>query len=314
MICPRGVAPAPSRRLRALVTLLRLTAKPALARMSGPAEARRAFERAARWGLLRRPPFVVHLVDGGVPQIHWVSSGRSRVRGVILYLHGGACIAGSPATHEGLAARLSRLSGVRVALPAYRLAPDHPAPAAFDDACAAHAALRARGYRPDEIVLAGDSAGGGLALALLAELCARGQAPAGVIAFSPWVDLTLSGASVRDNARVDPLLPAARAEEVVGYVRGALATDDPRLSPLFARFERPPPVMIEVGETEILRDDALRMAERLRAAGGEVRLGVRPLVPHAWPLFDGWFPEARQTLRCAARFVAEVLPRPPGRS
>jgi acetyl esterase/lipase len=311
---PRGSVPAPSRRLRALVCLLRVTAKPALARMSGPEGARRAFGRAAEWGLLRRPPFVLHLVDDGAPAIHWVSSGRSRARGVILYLHGGAYVAGSPATHEGLAARLSRLSGVRVALPAYRLAPDHPAPAAFDVARAAHAALRARGYRPGEIVLAGDSAGGGLALALLADLCARGEPPAGVIGFSPWVDLTLSGASLRENGRADPLLPAARAEEVVGYVRGALAADDPRLSPLFARFDRPPPVMIEVGETEILRDDALRMAERLRAAGGEVRLGVRPLVPHAWPLFDGWFPEARQTLRCAARFVGEVLPRPRDRS
>jgi acetyl esterase/lipase len=306
-VTARGAAPAPSRRLRALVALSRLAVKPAVARLPGPAVARRAFERAARTGLLRRPPFLLHLASKGAPPIHWISSGHCRTRRVILYLHGGAYIAGSPATHAGIAGRLSRLSGLRVALPAYRLAPAHPAPAAFDDALAAHGALRARGYRAGDIALAGDSAGGGLAFALLAALCARGERPACVVAFSPWVDLTLSGASLQENARADPVLPVARAAEIVGHVTGALAPDDPRLSPLFAGFARPPPTLIEVGDTEILRDDAARMAERLRQAGGDVRLGVRPRVPHAWPLLDGWIPEARETLQAAALFVRDRL-------
>ncbi len=303
-------APRPaSRRLRAFLAVARRIAKPALARLPGPHEARRSFERLAPWGL-RRPPHLLHLADPGPPALHWISSGRCRARGVILYLHGGGYVAGSPATHAGLAGRLSRLSGLRVALPDYRLAPEHPAPAAFDDALAAHAALRARGYRPRDIALAGDSAGGGLALALMAALCARGERPACLVAFSPWTNLTLGGASLRQNARADPLLPAARIAEVAAYAAGSLPRDDPRLSPLFADFARPAPAAIFAGETELLRDDAIRMAERLRASGGETRLEVRAGVPHAWPLFDGWFPEARETLREAADFVTAAIESP----
>jgi len=299
------VTARPSRRLRVLVALLRRTAKPALRRIAGPAEARRAFERAARWGF-RRPPHVFHRAEPGMPPLHWISCGPCRSRGAILYFHGGGYVAGSPATHAGLVGRLSHLSGLRAAVPDYRLAPEHAAPAAFEDARAAHAALLARGFRPQDVVLAGDSAGGGLALALLAELSARGQPPRAVLAFSPWTDLALGSASLADNARADPLLPVARVEELVGLVAGELARDDPRLSPLHARFVHPAPTLIQVGSTEILRDDAVRMAARLRQAGARVRLEIWPDAPHAWPLFDGWVPEAREALHAASGFLAET--------
>jgi acetyl esterase/lipase len=121
-----------------------------------------------------------------------------------------------------------------------------------------------------------------------------------VVAISPWTDLTLGSASLRTNAAADPMLPVRRIEEVVGYVLGDLRPEDPRVSPLHAAFPAsPPPVLIQVGETEILRDDSLRMAARLRQAGGTVRLERWPDVPHAWPLFDGWIPEAGRAIAAA---------------
>ena len=288
--------------LRLFVAAARRIAKPFLARTAGPIAARRAFERMARAGL-RRPPFLVHLTAKGSPPIHWISCGQPRQRGVILYFHGGGYVAGSPETHAGLVGRLSRLSELRVAVPAYRLAPEHPAPAAFEDARAAHAALLARGYRPDEIALAGDSAGGGLALALLSDLCARGLRPACVVGFSPWTDLSGASPSLHENAARDPILPVKRLDELVGFVTGGLSPADPRLSPLHADFDAPPPVLLMVGSTEILRDDSVRMARHLRAAGGAVRLEIWPDAPHAWPLFDGYLPEARDALRAAAAFI-----------
>lgn len=211
-----------------------------------------------------------------------------------------AYVAGSPATH---AATLGRLSRLAVVAPDYRKAPEHPAPAAFEDAQAAHAALLAQGWAPGQIILGGDSAGGGLALALLADLCARDLRSAGLIAFSPWTDLTLSGPSLRDNAAADPLLPVSRIAEAVAMVRGALDQGDPRLSPLFARFDRPPPVLILAGSDEVLSDDSRRMAAVLQAAGGAVTLEEVPKAPHVWPIFDGWLPEARAALHEAARFA-----------
>jgi acetyl esterase/lipase len=295
--------------------------KPRLAATPTPQIARAEFDRTARL-LFRRPPHLLRRVAPGDPPLHWITAGPVAPRGVILYFHGGAYFAGSPQTHEGLIGHLSRVAGLRAAAPAYARAPERPAPAAFDDAVAAHARLRASGHAPGEIVLAGDSAGGGLALALLSHLMERDAAPAGLVTFSPWVDLALGSASLRSNAAADPMLPVQRIEEVVGYVLGELRPDDPRVSPLHAAFPgTPPPAMILVGKTEILRDDALRMAERLRGAGGAVRLEQWPEVPHAWPLFDGWFPEAAQAIEAAgiaARSFAEaslgVPLTPPGRS
>ncbi len=281
--------------------LLRLAlrgAKARMARIATPAEARQQFLRAARH--LPAPPYLLHLRQGG---LHRITARAVREDAVILWLHGGAYIVGEPATHAGMLGRLSRLSGLAVIAPEYRKAPEHPAPAAFEDARAAHAALMAQGWQPSQIVLGGDSAGGGLALALLADLCTRDLRPACCIAFSPWTDMTLSGDSLRRNAAADPLLPVARIEEARGYVLGTLASDDPRISPLHAAFTTPPPVLIQVGSDEILLDDSRRMADRLRNAGGEVVLEEWPRAPHVWQMFDGWLPEARAALRTAARFA-----------
>jgi acetyl esterase/lipase len=287
-----------SLRLALLRLALRGLVRPRLARTGTPEQARRDFARAAR--LFRVPPFLLHLP--GDP-LHRITAGPVEDHGVILWFHGGAYVAGSPSTHAAMLGRLSRLARLAVVAPDYRKAPEHPAPAAFEDARAAHAALLAQGWAPGQIILGGDSAGGGLALALLADLCARDLRPGGLIAFSPWTDLTLSGPSLRDNAAADPLLPVSRIAEAVAMVQGALDAADPRLSPLFARFDRPPPVLILVGGDEVLRDDSRRMAAVLQAAGGAVTLQEVPQAPHVWPIFDGWVPESRAALREAARFA-----------
>ena len=302
-----------SRRLAALSYLLRIFAKPRLARLVDPVDARRDFDRAARW-LFRAPPYarwldgIIAGPEGRDLAVTRISCSQTVDRSkVILYLHGGAYVAGSPWTHRKMLARLSKMAGVPVLAPEYRLAPEHPFPAALEDARAAWDHLYAVGYDPEDIVIGGDSAGGGLALALLAELCAKGCAPAALFAFSPWTDLAGTGRSLTENADADALLPAARLAEVAEmYLQGQSPTD-PGASPLRADFPSPPPICFHYAETEILRDDTLRMAERLRGSGAEVRLESWPNAPHVWHLFDGWVPEARDALTRAAAFVQEAL-------
>lgn len=297
-----------SLRLRLAVAVMRLLGKPLLARVSDPGMARKWLAALCRFA--PRPKHVLHLVDAGSPPTHWISAGADRQDAVILYLHGGGYIAGSPTTHEALVARISRLTGLTLACPDYRLAPEHPAPAAFEDAVAAHQMLLAKGHAPGRIVLGGDSAGGGLALALLADLCQRGLTPAGLFVFSPWTDLTMSSDSLRRNAARDPILPANRVSEAVARVRGTLAPGDPRLSPLHASFPGVPPVLIQVGPDEILYDDSRRMAEVLHRAGGQVELQEWQGCPHVWQFMDGLVPEARAALRKVAGFVGRLVPVP----
>jgi len=294
-----------SLRLAIGKALARGLMKPAMRRQSNAGQARVAMEWGARL-FLRDPPDtrVRPWGEGGVR----LACGPVVPRGVILYLHGGGYIAGSPATHRAMLARLSARTGLPAILPAYPLAPEHPAPAAFDAARAAFARLVAEGHAPDGIVLGGDSAGGGLALALLSDLCRAGTPPRAVFALSPWTDMTLSGGSLASNARADPLLPVERIEELRGMVLGALAPDDPRVSPLHARFPGCPPVFLQAAATEILRDDTLRMADRLRAEGAEVTLDLWPDGIHAWPLAGRWLPEAGQALDRIAAFLRPLTP------
>ena len=291
-------------RLRLATLAMRLFVRPRLVRTLTPQAARRDLDFAGRH-LFRAPPFLLHLPGAA---FDWVSVGRVRDDRVILYFHGGAYVAGSPLSHAPLLGRISKLSGLAVAAARYPLAPEHPAPAQFDAAVAAHAALMDCGYAPGQIILGGDSAGGGLALALLAELCRRGQHPAGLFAFSPWTDLAMTGASLVENVGADPVLPVQRMQETVDQLKGNLSVTDPRISPLYARFDAPPPVFLQVGSTEILRDDSRRMAEILVKAGGRVTLQEWPGAPHVWQLLDGYVPEARAALVDLAGFLHGLRP------
>ena len=275
-----------------------------LRRTATPAHAARDFERSA--ALFFRPlPHHLRLEHGTDPVLHWISVGPVARRRVILYFHGGAYLAGSPRTHLAILTRLSKLTGVEVCAPAYRLLQVAPFPAAYDDALAAWDRLMALGYRPADVVLAGDSAGGGLIFALLSHLTQTDQTPAAAVALSPWVDLTLSGESLADPS--ESFLPVDKMAEVVELYLAGADPADPRASPLFARFIAPPPVLIQFGSTEALRDDALRMAACLTAAGGDVTVQPWPDAPHAWQILDGWVPEARAALRDVADFVQTSL-------
>ncbi|WP_127108843.1 alpha/beta hydrolase [Pararhodobacter zhoushanensis] len=277
----------------------------ALARQRDPAIARADFERLSG-RVFRAPPGSLALAGtAGVPGL-WVSN-RPQGESVVLYFHGGAYVMGSPRTHTGIAAAIALRTGARVFLPDYRLAPEHPFPAAFDDAVATYDALVALGSRPENIVLGGDSAGGGLALALLGHLCREGRPPAGLFAFSPWTDLTFAGASLVTNASREQVLPAHRLTETRNLILGSAKpqdTNDPRLSPLQASFPAPPPVMLHAAQSEILRDDTQRMRGRLPNA--EIRIAGD--LPHAWPMLHRWLPEARETLDQTAAFIRQCLP------
>lgn len=192
---------------------------------------------------------------------------------LIVYVHGGGYSLGSPETHRPLAARIARRVGARVLMPRYRLAPEHPCPAGLDDVRAVWRAL------PDAVraraVLAGDSAGGGLALALAMQLRDAGEAgPVGLVLLSPWTDLSVSGDSVDAFAEHEILLQRPGLEHMAGRYAGALPLRDPRVSPLWGRFEGLPPMLIQAGGLEVLLDDARRTAARARAAGVEVELQI----------------------------------------
>ena len=222
---------------------------------------------------------------------------------LVLYFHGGGYVFGSPHTHKAMLAKLAQLSGCAAVLPHYRLAPEHAFPAPPEDAMTAYRAVM---DYPGGIVLGGDSAGGGLALSLLGEIVRLGlQQPVGTFAFSPLTDLSFSAPSIVKNDPVDVVLPGTRVGEFADvYLQGA-DPNDPRASPLLANFEGASPVWITVGDTEILLDDATRMAEVLRAQGVDVTLTVEDDLPHVWPIFHNTLPEARRTLQALASWIAD---------
>ncbi len=290
-------------QLALLNRYLRLVERPALARLRDLSRARRRFERQARL-VFRNPRRVLYLEDRlqGVPAT-WASVGRVR-RGTVLYFHGGGYAIGSARTHRAMLARLAEMTATRACLPDYRLAPEHPFPAALEDAWRSWNGLLERGYPPGEIVIGGDSAGGGLALTLLARICRRGGPhPAGAFAFSPWTDLTLSGHSLKANARTEALLPCERLPEIRDDYAAGADPADPGLSPLFARFPGCPPVFLQASKAEILLDDTRRMAEALRRQGAEVTLDLWEDTPHVWVIFQGWLPEADAALDKAVAFM-----------
>jgi epsilon-lactone hydrolase len=244
---------------------------------------------------------------GGVSAIEVTAPGAD-ADAVILYFHGGVYVIGSAATSVPLVAELARRTGARVITLDYRLAPEHPYPAAVDDAQDAYKGLLEQGVDPGQIALAGESAGGGLAVATLLALRDAGTPlPSCAFLMSPYADLTLSGDSVADREAVDrTLTPAGLRLRIPDYVAGADASD-PLISPVFADLTGLPPLLIQVGSNEILLSDALRLAERAAMADVTVTLDVTDGVPHVFQAFAAMLDEADAALVRAAAFLRKNL-------
>ncbi len=223
---------------------------------------------------------------------------------VVLHLHGGAYVMGSSRTHLGLGAAIARAAQAAVVLPDYRLVPEHAYPAALDDAEATWRWLTvACGIDPGGIALTGDSAGGGLAAALLVRLRDRGEPlPTCYVGLSPWLDLAGTGDSMIEKAGSDPWLSAAMARPAAAAYAGRAPLDHPEVSPLYAELLGLPPMLLHVGSEEILRDDALRFAAKARAAGVDASAGVFPGLWHVFQAFPG-LPEGRGAIAEVGGFV-----------
>lgn len=238
----------------------------------------------------------------------WVASADTPDHQVLLFLHGGGFNAGSCLTHRELAARLCLASNVRVLLVAYRLAPEHPFPAGLHDAGAAYRWLLEQGFRPEQIVVGGDSAGGGLAAATL--LWARSEGlpqPAAAVLLSPWLDLTLSGPSITANAEVDPLTTLRGLQRAANWYVGQADPAEPLVSPIYGELAELPPLLIQVGGHEILLSDATRFAERARAADVSVSLEIWDEMWHVWQAFAANLPEGRAAIEQIGQFIRKQL-------
>jgi acetyl esterase/lipase len=292
----------------------------------------RALLRRRRWGasetgVVRR----ARLLMGAPPPYRWLRARGLRVLPVreegvrgewlvapscdeasaILYIHGGGYVSCSAATHRPITAALARLGRRRVFSLDYRLAPEHRYPAALDDALAAYRwLLKQEGLRPETIALAGDSAGGGLVLATLLRARDEGlPAPSCAVCFSPWTDLAGAGESVRANDGRCAMFRTENVDEFASVYLGGASAREPYASPAYASdFAGLPPLLLQVGSTELLLDDARSVHAKVLEAGGTSRLEIYEDVFHCWQMLDGIIPEARAALTSAARFIDEHAP------
>jgi len=238
----------------------------------------------------------------------WLRPDGPHGNGLLLYLHGGAYVQGSVLTHRALAARLALASSAQAFILDYRLAPEHPYPAALDDAFSVYQALQAS-HPGTPVAVAGDSAGGGLALALALRINAEAAPmPAALALLSPWTDLTLSSATHETLASVDPYFPdrAPLRAAASAYCAGA-SPQDPCVSPQFGDLGDLPPTIIHVGALEALLDDSRLLAQRMQVQGAEVRLHVYPGMWHVWQIFGGELREADQSLSELGAFLKRKL-------
>jgi len=230
----------------------------------------------------------------------WITEGRDRP-GAILYLHGGGYVMGGLGTHGAFADRLSADTGLPVLVLVYRLGPEHVHPAALDDAVAAFSWLVEQGIDPGQVVVAGDSAGGGLALATLSQLRDSGIQPAAGVALSPWADLTCSNSTYDTLAEHDPLVGPHALRTYAAAYAGACALDDPLLSPGLGDLSGLPPLLVQVGGLEVLLDDSLAVAASVESAGGDVTLQQWDEAIHVFQMLGA--PESDEAIAAIVEFV-----------
>jgi len=288
-------------QLQAIVEMLR--SQPVVNPNASVEEARAGFEQVASMFPVDADIKREAVSAGGI-KAEWVSAPDADAGRAVLYLHGGGYVIGSINTHRSLAARLSRASGARVLVIDYRLAPEHPHPAAVDDAVAAYRWMLAHGLKPARITVAGDSAGGGLTVAtLLAIRDAKLPLPGAGACLSPWVDLEGIGESMTTKAGVDPIVQKTGLLQMAAAYLGGKEPRTPLAAPLYADLSGLPPLLIQVGTAETLLDDASRLAERARKAGVTVSYEPWESMIHVWHLFAPMLDEGQQAIDRIGEFV-----------
>lgn len=242
------------------------------------------------------------LTVAGVPAL-WVEVLESDPQRAVLYLHGGGYVVGSILSHQELAARIARAAKARVLVLDYRLAPEHPYPAAVEDAVGAYRLLLETGLEPSRVAIAGDSAGGGLTVAALVSLRDQGlPLPGAAVALSPWTDLTLSGETITSKVKEEPVLTLDSLRLWAKLYTADADPADPLISPVNADLAGLPPLLIQVGTSEVLLSDAERLAERVRAAGGTVEYQPEDGLFHCYQLFP-IYPEAHDAVGRVGQFL-----------
>ena len=238
----------------------------------------------------------------------WIVPEKTTASGVLLYLHGGGYCVGSINTHRGMVSHIARAAGIRSLVIDYRLAPEQPFPAAVEDSTAAYRWLLSQGVAASDIIVAGDSAGGGLTASTLVSLKENEiPLPAASVLISPWVDLAISGDSVITKAEIDPMVTK---ERLIEMAEAYLAGTDPRTplaSPLYADLGGIPPMLIHVGTSEILLDDAIRLVDRAKQAGVDVTIKAAEGMCHVWHYFTVMLPEAMEAINEIAVFIKAHL-------
>tara|TARA_R110001592_G_scaffold362770_1_gene678159 strand:+ start:6899 stop:7783 length:885 start_codon:yes stop_codon:yes gene_type:complete len=252
-----------------------------------------------------KPPKDVHItpINAAGVSAEWLEPSESSPDNVILYLHGGGYFMGSPATHRGLVGHLAHACGVRALSVDYRLAPEHPFPAALEDSLTVYQWVLDQGVLPKNIIIAGDSAGAGLALATLVSLRDNQKPlPAMALCISPWTDLALTGESIETCAEIDPYISNDQLKLGSHYM-GKNDAKLPLISPLYADLQGLPPLLVHVGTDEILLSDSTRLAEKAKAAGVDVTLKVWEHMWHDFHMWAPYLPEANSAIAEMAVFV-----------
>ncbi len=246
---------------------------------------------------------VEHAEVGGIPG-DWLTMPGADAKRVVLYIHGGAFVLGSPRGYRSMCARLAKATRARIFAVDYRLAPEFPFPAAIQDAAGAYRGIVKQGVAPSSIVIAGDSAGGNLTVATLLSLReSEVPLPAAGVCISPWVDLECAGETMKTKANVDPLCEHDSMLLEAGLYLNGHTARDPLASPIHADLHGLPPLLIQVGTEETLLDDSTRLAKRAEEAGVPVTLEIFEGMPHVWHVFADYLPEAQQAIEKIGEFV-----------
>jgi monoterpene epsilon-lactone hydrolase len=299
----------PSQQLEIISQMLRERREQAPPDISFP-ESRAMFEQMvaafpAPAGVSSKP------VDVGGIAGEWTTAPGAGEEQTIYWLHGGGYCIGSINTHRALVAGISAASGARVLAIDYRLAPEDPFPAAVEDAVSGYLWLLGTGVDPAQVIIGGDSAGGGLAIATLVALKESGKPlPAAAVCISPWTDMTITGESCVSKAEADPMITTDGITRVRDAYVGAADPREPLASPIYADLSGLPPLLIQVGENEVLLSDSTRLAERAEVAGVDTTLEVWPDMIHVWHFFAAMLPEGQQAIERIGEWVKERVGAP----